>query len=184
MLNWHGLAEKTARRVRQIDPEHAIIIEPDPWGNPSGLSYFEPLNVPGIVYSVHMYDPHTFTHQGVHADTPMGAVYPGIIDGAEWNKDHIRAWLQPVSDYAKAFNVDIYVGEFSAIRWAKGADRYLSDLIDVMEENHWDWSYHAFREWEGWSPEVGEDKNVATPSPTPTARLLVLEAAFARNKAK
>jgi len=84
-------------------------------------------------------------------------------------------------DEPHSFNVDICIGEFSAVRWAKGADQYLSDLIDVMEENHWDWSYHAFREWPGWSLEVGEDKNVGALSPAPTARLRVLQAAFARN---
>jgi len=42
----------------------------------------------------------------------------------------------------------MYIGEFSAIRWAPdgSAYRYLKDLIDVFEAHGWDWSYHAFRE--------------------------------------
>jgi hypothetical protein len=144
------------------------------------LSYFEPIDVPGIVYSVHFYEPGGFTNQGV-SNTPMGKAYPGMIDNKLWNKEQIRKAFQPAIDYAKAFHVQIYVGEFSAARWAKGGDRWVSDVIDVMEENHWDWTYHAFREWQGWSAEIGEDKNVTTPSPTPTARLLVLQASFAKN---
>ena len=47
----------------------------------------------------------------------------------------------------------IYIGEFSAIAWAEGADRYLADCISIFEEYGWDWTYHAFREWPGWSVE-------------------------------
>jgi hypothetical protein len=86
-----------------------------------------------------------------------------------------------VQDFAARNNVSIYVGEFSVARWVPGADRYLSDVISVLEEHHWDWSYHAFRDWQGWSLEVGDDKSIKAPSPTPTARLLVLKAAFAKN---
>ncbi len=37
--------------------------------------------------------------------------------------------------------------------WAPGAGEYLRDCIDIFEEYGWDWCYHAFREWEGWSVE-------------------------------
>jgi len=182
VLDWHDLADKTARKVRQIDSGHAIIIEPDPWGSIEGLSYFQPLDVPGVVYSVHMYEPGQFTHQGVLDKVAVGPVYPGIIGGVQWDKDRIRACFKPAIDYARKFHVAIYIGEFSAVRWAQGADRYIGDVIDVMEENGWDWSYHAFREWQGWSPEVGEAKNITTPSATPTARLRVLLSAFGKNR--
>ena len=181
LLDWHDLAEQTARQIRAIDPNHAIIVEPDPGGGVSSLANFEPIDVPRVVYSVHMYDPGQFTHQGVLAHLDVGPVYPGVIDGVMWDKDRIRKDFQSVVDWSKAYNAAIYIGEFSAVRWANGADRYIGDVIDLMEENHWDWSYHAFREWQGWSPEVGEDKAVTTPSPTPTARLRVLQAAFAKN---
>ncbi|MDR3708606.1 MAG: cellulase family glycosylhydrolase [Capsulimonadaceae bacterium] len=181
LLDWHDLAERTARAIRSIDKEHAIVVEPDPWADPSALSYFSPIDVPGVVYSVHMYSPHEFTHQGVYSN-PVGAVYPGVIAGRTWDKNTVRATLQPAIDYGKMFHVQIYVGEFSAARWAKGADRYLADVIDVCEDNHWDWSYHAFREWQGWSPELGEDKSVTTPAASPTARLLVLQKAFSKNQ--
>ena len=40
-------------------------------------------------------------------------------------------------------------------RWAGavGADRYIADCIALFREYGWDWTYHAFREWEGWSVE-------------------------------
>ncbi|MDR3708248.1 MAG: cellulase family glycosylhydrolase [Capsulimonadaceae bacterium] len=181
VLDWRELAGVTAQRVRAIDPDHAIIVEPDPVALLDGLPFFKPLNVSGVVYSVHMYEPFYYTHQGVKDGILIGPVYPGNVGGVEWNKNQIRKEFQPIADYARTFHVAVYVGEFSAVRWAKGADRYVNDVIDVMEEDHFDWTYHAFREWQGWNPEIGEEKNVTTPSLQPTARLTVLKHAFERN---
>lgn len=180
LLNWHDLAQEIALRIRKIDPDRTIIVEPDPGGSVTALADFDPIDVPRVVYSVHMYNPGSFTHQGVLGH-PLGPVYPGLIDGDYWDKDRIRKNLKPVVEYSKAYHVAIYIGEFSATRWAPGADRYLSDVIEVMEENGWDWSYHAFREAQCWSTEIGEDIKVTTPSPTPTARLLLLQNALEKN---
>ena len=69
---------------------------------------------------------------------------------------------------------------FSCIRWAPGADQYVKDLIDLFEEYGWDWSYHAFREWQGWSAEHSDDPAVMDPVPT-TGRKEVLLKAFEKN---
>ena len=37
-----------------------------------------------------------------------------------------------------------------------------------------DWSYHAFREWSGWSVEHTSDRNNPAPSPVDTDRKKVL----------
>lgn len=183
LMDWRTLAIETVRRVRKLDPDHAIIIEPGPWGNPASLYNFEPLPFPGIVYSVHMYLPHHFTHQGVHGN-PVGLTYPGLIDGKMWNKNEVRRALQPAIDYQRDYGVQIYIGEFSAIRWAPdhSAFRYLKDVIDIMEENGWDWAYHAFREWNGWSVEHGPDPKDNSLSKTPTDREQLLRSWFAKNK--
>ena len=49
----------------------------------------------------------------------------------------------------------MYLGEFSVVRWAphNSAVRYLGDVVDFCEKNGWSWSYHAFREFHGWSLE-------------------------------
>jgi hypothetical protein len=182
LMDWHALATAAAKRVRAIDPQHAIIIEPGPWGSPQGLDWFEPLDVPGVVYSVHMYQPHAFTHQGVH-DGPTGISYPGQIEGKHWNKEQLRRALQPAIDYQRDYGVQIYLGEFSVIRWAPGDSgyNYLRDCIDIFEENGWDWAYHAFREWDGWSVEHGPDRDDRVPSPTPTKRQELLRSWYGKN---
>jgi endoglucanase len=182
LLDWQGLALRTARAIRAIDPERALIIEPAPWGGPAALENLAPLSVPGIVYSVHMYEPHAFTHQGVY-DKRTGLTYPGAIEGRQWDQAALRRVLQPVVDFQRDYGVHIYLGEFSAIRWAPGssAHDYLRDCITIFEEQGWDWAYHAFREWDGWSVEHGpEQANRARVAP-PTDREQLLRAWFAKN---
>jgi hypothetical protein len=182
-LDWNELALETAKRIRAIDPDHAIIIEPEPWADPASIKNLPPFPIPGVVYSVHMYKPHKFTHQGVY-DNNSGIEYPGVIDGIYWDKAQLKKELQPVLEFQKKYNVHIYIGEFSAIRWAPGksAYNYLSDLIDIFEEYGWDWAYHAFREWDGWSVEHGPDKKVRTKSPVPTDRELLLKSWYSKNR--
>ncbi|MCC6232073.1 MAG: cellulase family glycosylhydrolase [Verrucomicrobiales bacterium] len=181
--DWQSLAERAARAIRAIDPARTIIVEPAAWGGPGGLADLVPLSVSNVVYSVHMYLPHRFTHQGVHEAGPAYR-YPGVIEGKAWDKAQLEVALQPVIDFQRTYGVHLYIGEFSAIRWAPegSAARYLSDLIDLFEAHGWDWSYHAFREWNGWSVEHGSDREDTRPAAEPTDRQRLLQGWFGRNE--
>jgi hypothetical protein len=180
--DWHSLCEETARRVRAIDPEHAIIVEPAPWASPSALDWFEPIRVPGVVYSVHLYEPMAFTHQGVYG-AATGVAYPGQIGDRLWNRAELARVLKPVVEFQRDYGARIYIGEFSAVRWAPGdsACNYLRDAIDLFEEHGWDWAYHAFREWDGWSVEHGPDPQDHRPTAAPGDRQRLLRAWFEKN---
>ncbi len=158
------IQKTAAEAVRAIDPDTPVIIESNEADRPQSFVYLSPLAMDNVVYQVHMYMPMAFTHQGVATPEPLVA-YPGVISGVKWDKEAIRAMVQPVRDFQLRHNARIYVGEFSAAIWAPGAERYLNDCIEVFEEYGWDWSYHAFREWPGWSIEhEGENRNSMRPS--------------------
>jgi hypothetical protein len=180
-LDWNRLADQAARAVRTIDPERTLIIEPNDWGGPQGFAAFEPLDLPRIVYSFHFYQPMRFTHQGIH-NNPAGVAYPGLIAGEPWAKDALERALRPAIAFAQKYRVHMYVGEFSAIRTAPGdsAARYLSDVIDLFEKHHFDWSYHAYREWQGWSLEHAGPLDHPVKAQNPTDRQTVVTDWFAR----
>ena len=110
--------------------------------------------------------------------------YPGLVDGKLWNRAELEAAMQPAVDFQKAYGVHIYVGEFSAVRWApdNSAYRYLKDLIELFEAHGWDWSYHAFRESGCWSVELGPDRADLTPVATPTMRQKLLQEWLSKNQ--
>ncbi|MBK9989347.1 MAG: cellulase family glycosylhydrolase [Verrucomicrobia bacterium] len=160
--DWLELQSKAAYVVRHIDPDTPILIASDGFDSPESFDWMPLLDIPKVIYEAHMYYPHSFTHQGVKK--PLGGVggdpivtYPGTMNGSasgpSLNKDVLRAFLQPVRDFQRSYRAQIYIGEFSAVRWAPGAAQYLQDVTDILEEYGWDWSYHAFREAEGWDLE-------------------------------
>ena len=178
-----GAQVRAAKAIRAVDPDRPIIFEVDHWDSAEGFKYLEPVDIPKVVYQVHMYHPGQFTHQGIHGN-PVGLRYPGEIGGQVCDKNTLRQHLAPVREFQLAYNVHIYVGEFSAIRWApdESAFRYLRDCIDLFEEYGWDWSYHAYRERDGWSVEDGPDPEDHQPTTEPTERKRLLLEWFARNE--
>lgn len=176
--------ERCAQAIRAIDPNVPIFIEANEWDSPAGFMELQPVRVSNAIYQVHMYVPGQYTHQGVGRNpgeyTPVA--YPGLINGTEWNKERLRKVLAPVREFQLAYNVHIFVGEFSAIRWAPGAAQYLRDCIELFEEYGWDWTYHAYREWEGWSLEHGPNREDRQPTKEPTDRKLVVLNWFAQNE--
>ena len=180
VADYLGAQVRAAKAIRAIDPDTPIFIEAAEWDSAGGFKELEPVNVPKVIYQVHLYLPHEFTHQGVHGEW-RPVTYPGKIAGTTWDKQQLRKALQPVREFQLAYNVHIYAGEFSAIRWAPGADTYLRDCIELFEEYGWDWTYHAYREWDGWSVEHGTDPQNHQPAAQPTARKELLLNWFAKN---
>lgn len=181
VADYLGAQARAARAIRAIDRDRPIFIEANESDSAAGYAELEPIaGVSNLIYQLHVYDSGAFTHQGVHgAWVPIA--YPGRIGNAAWDKEHLRAVLQPVREFQLAYNVHIYVGEFSAIRWAPGAASYLRDCIDLFEEYGWDWTYHAYREWDGWSVEHGSDPQDHRPAREPTDRKQILLEWFGKN---
>ena len=184
-INYLELQYKAALAIREIDPDVPIIIESNNSASPETFSYLTPLPLKNVIYQTHMYLPGTYSHQGIVGQSSgEPSVYPGIINGVEYNRKALCKLLEPVRRFQLKYGARIYVGEFAAVRWAEGADRYFADLISIFEEYGWDWSYHAFRESKTWDVEYqgGSHGKGEVKATVPTARLKVLQEGFRRNR--
>ena len=141
---WKRVCLEVMADVRKIDKKTPFMME-------SVKHWYEGENV---IYSPHFYSPHTLTHFGVMGSSNVRWSYPGYIDGVYWDKEQMRVALKDYIDFQEAHpGAKMCVGEFSCILWAKGADKYIRDAIEIFEEYGWDWCYHAYREWPAWSVE-------------------------------
>ena len=167
------LQRRAAEAIREIDPDTPILVECNGQDSPGGFSTLSPLDLTNVIYEVHMYIPLAYTHQGVLLKQGEPVPYPNAEK--DWNAESLRGALRSVRDFQLRHGAKIYCGEFSAVAWAPGADQYLRDCIDIFEEYGWDWSYHAFREWPGWSVEhEGPDAQHLVPAAdTPRKRVLL-----------
>ena len=181
ILMWPSLADSLVKVIREIDPVKAIIIESLNYG--ITLDDIKPIDasIPNIIYSAHVYQPGKLTGQ-FGPETPIYS-YPGTIDGVYYDKAKLKELLAPLKAYQDKYRVPIYIGEFSCIRWApnNSAYKYIRDCIEIFEEYNWDWSFFAYREWNGWSVEhsTGYYDNVLPA--TKTDRELLLRSYFQQN---
>jgi hypothetical protein len=168
--SYWDLQRRAAEAIREIDPATPIIVASNMANSPGAFRYLSPLAMDNVIYQIHVYAPGKFTHQGVGGGLVRkadGSQYKWPDPEMKWDIDYLRRILEPVRAFQEKHHARIYVGEFSAIAWAPGADRYLRDCISLFEEYGWDWTYHAFREWAGWDVE----KETAGPGqpPVPSA---------------
>ena len=149
-----SLQKRAAEAIREIDPATPIVVESNVSASPTAFAYLRPLPMDNVIYQLHLYAPGDYTHQGVGRALKKDGrplVWPDPSRG--WDIEYLRRVLEPVRDFQRRHGARIYVGEFSAVAWAPGADAYLRDCISLFEEYGWDWTYHAFREWGPWSVE-------------------------------
>lgn len=167
---WRGLAVKLVKEIRKIDADCWIMYGPGPGSMWRGIEHLKPLPDTRIIYTVHYYSPGSFTHQGVglqlkaatdltELTTKINRHYPGTLGSnegdAKWDRAKLESHLREVDDFVNKWKVPMFVGEFSVVRWAPSPDgaNWLRDIIEIFEERQWGWTYHAFREWPGWSLE-------------------------------
>ncbi|MGN0833942.1 MAG: glycoside hydrolase family 5 protein [Kiritimatiellia bacterium] len=203
--SWREVMCRLVESIRAIDPVTPIVIEPNcnasPRGfdlkNPYGLKGFELLPYDNLIYSVHVYQPMGFTHQGLFKRRedwkpqpypsanakldPNRTRYPGDLgpdsaSGEVWDREFVRREIQSVRDVQLKTGARIFVGEFSAAAYAPGADEYIADLCAMFKEYGWDWTYHAFREATCWSFEhEGPSFYELKPAAQKTRRQQILE---------
>ena len=168
-----NLQRRAAEAIREIDPETPIIVEANLMDSPAAFAFLSPLTLTNVIYEVHMYNPAAFTHQNLREEARPGPVYPD--PGKKWDKAYLRRILTPVRDFQQKHGARIFAGEFSAVAWAQGAENYLRDCIALFEEYGWDWTYHAFRQWPGWSVEHGgpDARHLVPCDDTPRKRALL-----------
>jgi len=181
ILMWPQLADTLVKVIREIDTEKGIIIESLNYS--MNMDDIKPIDasIPNIIYSVHMYTPHSLTHQ-FGPETPSIS-YPGMIDGVNYDKAKLKEILAPIKAYQDKYRVPIYIGEFSCIRWApnNSAYKYLRDCIEIFEEYNWDYAYNTFRTWSGWSVEHSNGYYDEVFPATKTDRELLFRSYFQQN---
>ena len=157
--DWNSWYPGLVSAIREVDSTTPILVGGNNYSSVEWLSTFKPINETRIVYAIHQYSPHMYTHQ----EPPnLKLTYPGSFDT---NYDGIaetfdRAWLKTFLATAINFSVKnhapVVVNEFGAERWEPGAADYIRDEMDIFEQNGW--NYTAWQ-WQPEWPPLAEGDN-------------------------
>lgn len=153
---WPKLLGRIVSEIRKFDSQRWIVVSPAPGGVPRGYADFHPPHDRRLIWGSHVYVPYAFTHQGIKGGK-LGVKYPGRIGLKRWDKDALREALEPLSIFQKQHYAPVYIGEFSAVRWAEGAEQYIVDLSSIFDEYGWGWSYFSATGWHGWNPDYNSE---------------------------
>ncbi len=149
---WTELLKTIVKTIRQRDRKHYILVSPCIGALPGAYVGVKPIDDPYIIYDAHMYVPHPYTHQGIY-EYPLGVTYPGRVGGTYWGKKALEEYMSPLLEFQKKYNVPVFIGEFSAARWAPGSEQYLKDLIDIFDSHGWGWAYFQYKSYPAWDPD-------------------------------
>jgi len=149
--DWNDYLAGIVKHVRAKDDTSWMVVSAGPGMNPVGYADLHPVSDKRVIYNVHMYLPTQFTHQGL-AHIPWGVTYPGGVKGVYWDKHKLRGALDVVRDFQIKNEALVWVGEFSAVRWAEGSELYIKDLVDIFEGYGWGWAYFSASGFHGWNP--------------------------------
>lgn len=161
--------------IREVDTATPIILDTGMYATPWAIRYLTPMSDEKILYSFHMYEPYAYTTRKInHGRYNYPGILPLQLEDAEknnlststtmnWNQEALKEFLEPINQWQQKHAISssqIFVGEFGCDRSARGADKYLKDLIEIFNLNNWHWAFYSFREdsWDSMDYELGSDQ--------------------------
>lgn len=151
--DWNSWYPNLVQAIREVDPATPILVGANSYSDLTWLPHLQTVDDPYIVYTIHQYSPHEYTHQDL--PDPLRA-YPGYFDtdydNAPENFD--RLWLENLLDVATDFQSQhqavLAVNEYGVVRWVPGGAEFARDEMALFEARGWNyavWMWHA-----SWAP--------------------------------
>jgi endoglucanase len=145
---WRAQAGEIIKAVRQIAPNHTLIVGFHDWNSRAALIDSKPFEDKNIIYTFHYYDPFIFTHQGATwageglpelknvpfpwskddriktPETAKGKWVEGLIKNYQKDSNAAKIFddLKAAKDWAEKNKVPIFLGEFGSFSKFAGAE--------------------------------------------------------------
>jgi len=157
LYDWNQLYPRITAAIREVDPSTPILIGGMAYSAIEWLPYLQPTNDSRTIYTVHQYEPFVYTHQ---EPPTLTNTYPGTFDAdGDGSDDQVnKAWLDSLLSTIDTFTatngVPVAVNEFGLMRWEPGADAFMDDQMDLLEQRGLN---HALWLWEASWPPIQEE---------------------------
>ncbi len=189
---WMGIQARLVSAIRAGAPRHTIIATGANWSSKPDLLKLEPVSDDNVIYTFHLYDPHTFTHQGATWGADYWKFltrvpYPSSPEAVEpilptvsneraqgalraygderWNADRIAKVVDEAAEWGRVHHVPVYCGEFGVYRrYARADERsaWLRDVTSALEKRGIGW---AMWDYAGGFSVVDRKGGVTLPNP-------------------
>jgi endoglucanase len=144
---WNQYLAEAIAVIRESNPERTLLVCPAIWSGVWALQFLElPAAENNIIVTFHYYNPFPFTHQGAEwiagSDAWLGTQWLG----EDSEKQSVLTDFFTATDWAKANNRPLNLGEFGAYSKADMASRarWTAFVVRTAEENEISWHYWEF----------------------------------------
>ena len=143
-VRWNRLAARALAAVRETNPERVVLIGPDDWNHPRGLTRLRLPSDRHLIVAIHSYDPFDFTHQGVPWRQPVLPLGRPCCDAAQ--RQTVREALDTATAWSRTAGVPLHLGEFGAYREAPMESRaaYARMVREEAEARGIGWAWWEF----------------------------------------
>lgn len=155
------------RAIREVDPDTPVMVDAGWYAAADAFAYWPgPLADTRTLYSFHMYEPYATT-SGPNLRRQPPLRYPGDTRfggvAQYWDARRVAAYLEQPLAWARAHGIPMsrmVAGEFGCIRTLDSCERYLDDVLSVLQRSGVHWAFYAFREdnWDAMDYELGKGK--------------------------
>jgi len=136
--DWNMWYPDLVAAIREVDPETPILVSPLDYASPQWLDHLKPVDAPHMVYSVHLYEPFTYTHQEANVEEPWH--YPGRMllndarGAAVWvDQTMLDESMAVVAAYRLRSRSPVAITETGIMRWEPGAAEFMRDRLEAAE---------------------------------------------------
>lgn len=135
---WNHFLKEVYTIVRESNPARTLVIGPGNWNKIYELETLElPEEDRNIIVEIHMYNPHSFTHQGVDG-RETDIVWPANEEEVQALKEE----FQYAAEWGKKHDRPLFLGEFGVYKASDEASaaRWLRSVREQMEQYNMSWS--------------------------------------------
>jgi hypothetical protein len=157
LFDWNQFYPKIVSEIREVDKDTPILIGGLNWSNVKWLNYIKTTSFSNIVYAVHQYSPHIYTHDLIQISYPdlLDLDYDGNVDN--FNYTWLNNLLNNIKDFKQREGFPVVVNEYGGVRWVNNINDFLNDEMEIFEKlgvNYAIWVYSS--QWEPYRTEIDD----------------------------
>ncbi|QEF98216.1 Endoglucanase H precursor [Stieleria maiorica] len=144
--HWNAILREGLAAVRQSNPTRPVIVGPIRWNRIAELPQLDLPDDPNLIVTVHMYNPHEFTHQGASWAGPEVRSIRGRMWGSDQERAALEEEFQKAGEWGKSNSRPLFLGEFGAYGAApqESRVRWTRAVVEQAEKHQMSWAYWEF----------------------------------------
>jgi hypothetical protein len=138
--------------IQALNPRRLCVVKLGYGADPNAFVDLEPIPLPNVVHSAHMWLPHSYTHHGI-TEATQGIPLPEPVPYGQQHREALQVAQGKLADWsARHGGLPVYVAETGGHAYLPDAQDYVRDSLTFCAKMGWPASYHEIYGDPVWRP--------------------------------